>query len=90
MLHSIVHPSWVNTPLLGSAVDNTAFKEYVMEAQPVASAIVKQVVSGKSAQLILPPEINILTTLRAWPSWMQERIRNKIAPQLAFYKGRDI
>ncbi|KAH8598764.1 hypothetical protein B0O99DRAFT_591388 [Bisporella sp. PMI_857] len=87
---TIAHPTWTNTPLIGPAFNSAEFKELILEAEPVAASIVKQVVSGRSAQLILPPEANIITTLRAWPSWMQERVRNKIAPQLAFFPGRDI
>jgi len=83
---TIVHPTWVRTPLIESLTSNPAFKDRVIEAEYVATAIVNQVMLGKSAQLVLPPNIGFLTTIRGWPSWLQEGIRNKIGPVLAIVK----
>jgi len=37
-----VHPTWVNTPLIDTAMENAAFKEQVFDARPVAVAVVEQ------------------------------------------------
>jgi len=85
-LISIVHPTWVKTPLIARAIGRSEFTEVILEPEPVASTIVKQIISGRSAQLLIPEEMGVVATLRSWPSWMQERVRNKIALQLAFIK----
>jgi all-trans-retinol dehydrogenase (NAD+) len=65
-------------------LEKPGFSDPVLEAQEVSDAIVMQVVSGRGGQLILPKEVNFLSTLRAWPSWLQTTIRNNIAPLLNF------
>lgn len=55
----IASPSWKKTP------------QVLLEAEDVAAAVVRQVVRGESAQLILPPRMGFVTTLRAWPHWLQ-------------------
>jgi len=47
-------------------------------------AIVKQVMSGNSGQLVLPEAMTIFTGIRGWPSWMQIGFRNLMAPLLDF------
>ena len=47
-----------------------------MEVETVADAIVAQILSGKSGQLILPPSVTPYSLLRAFPSWVQEIARN--------------
>ena len=65
---------------------NPNFKDKVIEPEVVSSAIVKQIIAGSSGQIILPQEYRSVSMLRAWPSWFQEYVRNKIAPVLAIYK----
>jgi short-subunit dehydrogenase len=75
-----VHPSWTRTPmvtpLLASKTNGSKFAPALMEVETVTDAIVAQIVSGKSGQLILPPTVTPQTLIRSWPSWMQEVVRN--------------
>lgn len=81
-VRSVVNPSWIRTPLIEKLTSNPDFKDPVLEAEDVSSAIVKQVLSGRSAQLILPKAYSGISTIRAWPAWMQVRFRNRLADGL--------
>jgi all-trans-retinol dehydrogenase (NAD+) len=83
-----VHPSWVRTPLAETLINHPDFHDSVLEPEYVAAEIVKQVLSGRSGQLILPKSLNMLSTLRGWPSWMQESLRDKIAHVLEVLERR--
>jgi all-trans-retinol dehydrogenase (NAD+) len=61
------------------------FKDKVLEPETVTNAVVNQVLSGRSGQIILPGELSVLSTIRAWPSWLQTSFRNMIAPSLAMF-----
>jgi len=83
---TLVVPSWIRTPLIEPLLQSPDFKDTVIEPEEVSDAIVGQVTSGKSAHLILPKSYNSLSTLRGWPSWMQEGLRNSMGNTL---KGAD-
>jgi hypothetical protein len=68
--------------LIASITTKPDFKEFVLEPETVAEAVVKQVLSGYGAQLILPGRYNPFTTIRGWPSWLQEGLRNSVADVL--------
>lgn len=61
---------------------NPSFKPFLLEPETVAKAIVKQVLSGKSGQVILPGRLSVLSALRAFPAWFQEMIRSAIAQEM--------
>lgn len=74
---SIVHPFWVDTPLLAADMANRKhFTDPLLTADYVAEKIVAHVVSGRSGQLIMPDSMAIAGYLRALPVWFQEIIRN--------------
>ncbi len=85
--YSVVNPSWVRTPLVAGLVAHPGFKYGVLEAEVVSEAVVKQVLCGRGGQIILPENMNFITTIRGWPAWMQVGLRNSIAPMFSFYKG---
>ncbi|KAK5050366.1 hypothetical protein LTR84_003647 [Exophiala bonariae] len=69
-----VHPMYVRTALTEALVTSAQWKktpQVLLEAEDVAAAVVAQVLKGESAQLILPPRMGFVTTLRGWPHWMQ-------------------
>lgn len=74
-----MNPIWVRTPLIEPLLQKPDFNDPILEAEGVSNAIVKQVVSGRGGQLILPKQLNFLSTIRAWPSWLQTSARNRIA-----------
>lgn len=85
-MDSVVHPGWIRTPLIEPLTSQPGFTDRIMEPEDVARDIVNQVLSGKSAQMIMPPQASFLTAIRGWPSWLQLAIRNKIGHELAVYK----
>ncbi|KAG0649589.1 Dehydrogenase RED2 [Hyphodiscus hymeniophilus] len=79
---TVVHPSWIRTPLIQRLLDHPGFKDPVIEPEVVVSRVVDQVVSGQSGQLFLPSAIGVFGYLRSWPSWLQNGFRNRIAHTL--------
>jgi short-subunit dehydrogenase len=74
---TVVHPSWTRTPLVQPLLDaSSKFRPPILEVETVADAIVAQILSGRSGQLILPVSVTPHSLLRAFPSWMQEGMRN--------------
>lgn len=81
-MNSIVHPTWIRTPLIATVTSKKDFKDFVLEPDTVAEAVVEQVLSGYGAQLILPGRYNMVSLLRGLPSWLQEGMRNSVAEVL--------
>lgn len=77
--YRIVHPTWVDTPLIQGLKAVKGFNEFVLDADTVAEAIVGQILKGESAQLILPGRFGWLSSVRAWPGWAQTGLRDSIA-----------
>ena len=75
----MVNPVWVRTPLTEPLIAHPGFRDAVLEPEAVVHPVVEQVMSGKSGQLILPKEVNFVSTVRGWPSWMQESLRKTVA-----------
>jgi all-trans-retinol dehydrogenase (NAD+) len=65
--------------LITELLAKPGFTDPVLEMDEVTREIVKQVLAGRSGQLILPAELNMVSSIRSWPSWMQYAVRNKIA-----------
>jgi len=82
-----VNPGWIRTPLLEPLLTSPTFKDPVLEMDEVTREVVKQVLSGRSGQLILPEELSMVSTIRAWPAWLQYRVRNRIAHVLVAPEG---
>jgi all-trans-retinol dehydrogenase (NAD+) len=59
-------------------MQKSSFNEFVLEPETVAEVIVKQVLSGYGAQLILTGRYTPIALLRGAPSWLQEGIRNSV------------
>jgi len=77
---SIVHPGWTRSaitshPALQAGLQKIGVK--LLEAEYVAEAMVKQVIAAKSGQLILGPRV--VASIRAFPIWMQELVRDSQA-----------
>lgn len=79
---TVVNPAWIRTPLTRRLLEKPGFSDPVLEPDEVVSKIVNQVVSGKSGQLVLPERLSFLATIRSWPWWMSNSVRNKIAHDL--------
>jgi all-trans-retinol dehydrogenase (NAD+) len=78
ILTTIVHPSWVRTPLVGGYeghLEKTQGK--LMKPEYIAKQIVDQILSCRGGQLILPRPLAIAAGIRGLPNWLQEFIRDR-------------
>ncbi|KAE8135655.1 hypothetical protein BDV38DRAFT_272674 [Aspergillus pseudotamarii] len=73
---SIIHPTWVRTPLIGKQVESGQWKSRTIEADSVADAVVSHILRWESGQLFLPATYSVVSLLRSFPSWLQESVRN--------------
>ncbi|KAF2398278.1 dehydrogenase/reductase SDR family member 8 precursor [Trichodelitschia bisporula] len=77
VLNTIVHPSWVRTPLVGGFEDHLEKTQGgLMKPEWIAQKIVKQIVSCRGGQLIIPSKLASATRLRGEANWIQELIRD--------------
>jgi all-trans-retinol dehydrogenase (NAD+) len=77
VLNTVVHPSWVRTPLvrgLESHLEKT--QGGLMKPEHIGSKIVTQIISCRSAQLIIPSKMSVAASLRGQSNWIQEAIRD--------------
>jgi all-trans-retinol dehydrogenase (NAD+) len=77
ILNTVVHPSWVRTPLVGgyeSHLEKTQGK--LMKPEHIAKRIVDQILSCRGSQLVMPRRLAIAAGIRGHPNWLQEVIRD--------------
>ncbi|KAK5175778.1 uncharacterized protein LTR77_000918 [Saxophila tyrrhenica] len=70
-----VHPTYAATAMTASWRKELAdAKATMLDPTDVANAVVKQVLSGKGAQLIMGAETSFLAGIRGWPHWLAQTI----------------
>lgn len=77
---SLVHPGWTKSAITAHPAVQAGLKRIgakMLEPEDVADAMVKQIVAGRSGQLILGPGLS--ARVRALPLWLQELIRDSQA-----------
>lgn len=75
---SIVYPTWTRTRLITSIEKGIRdARGPIMDPGDVAASMVDQIIAARSGQLILGP--NLATLVRAFPVWIQEFIRDRMA-----------
>ncbi|KAJ5097045.1 hypothetical protein N7456_007766 [Penicillium angulare] len=82
---TIVHPSWVRTPVIQEWVDKGLLPfEKTVGPEEVADAIVGQIMSGVGGQIILPNDSAglILPFVRGLPGWIQDMMRERASRTL--------
>lgn len=73
---SVIHPLWVRTAMIKQLTDaGDQFNQPVLTPQTVSAAVVKQILTQSSGQVILPSRLSYYSLVRAFPSWMQEAAR---------------
>lgn len=73
---SVIHPLWVRTAMIKQLTDaGDQFNQPVLTPQTVSAAVVKQILTQSSGQVILPSRLTHYSLVRAFPSWMQETAR---------------
>jgi all-trans-retinol dehydrogenase (NAD+) len=76
---TVVHPTYVRTPLCDSyakALEKSGAVQLTPET--VANEIVTAILSGTSRQIILPRKLALTSALRALPYWFQELVRGSV------------
>ncbi|EGE86042.1 short-chain dehydrogenase/reductase 2 [Blastomyces dermatitidis ATCC 18188] len=88
---SIIHPLWVATPMIQQLTKpGTVFNMPTMTVDVVSNAVVKQILSQRSGQVVLPTRRSGLRLLRAFPMWLQERARGIGSMQLKALRDIDV
>lgn len=77
---TIVHPTWTKSTMTSHPAIEAGLKSIgakLLEAEDVAKAMVKQIITARSGQLVLGPAL--APKIRALPLWLQEIIRDSQA-----------
>ncbi|KAF1845144.1 NAD(P)-binding protein [Cucurbitaria berberidis CBS 394.84] len=80
IMTSIVHPNWTKSAITAHPAIEAGLKRIgarLLEAEDVAEAMVKQIISVESGQIVLGPAIS--PKIRALPLWLQEILRDSQA-----------
>lgn len=75
---TVVHPDFVRTAMTEPYAHMIEKMQPMLKISDVSNPILAQIFSGRGAQLCLPPRLTFISTLRGWPSWMQEGLRDVI------------
>lgn len=78
---SLINPLWTKTPLLDVGIDVAGGKPgpKTMHVDTVAEAIVENILSGEARHVMIPRSVTVASALRAFPDWLNYRIRHKAA-----------
>lgn len=86
----IVIQGYTKTALFDGYHNDSRFVVPTLEAETVAEAITRQVLSGKSGQLTCPAGGAAMSALAAMPHWYQYGIRAKGKNHMPNFKGRQV
>ncbi|PQE19127.1 Short-chain dehydrogenase reductase SDR protein [Rutstroemia sp. NJR-2017a BBW] len=84
---SIFHPSWVETPMTRFLTTAKGWDQPTLKASEVADSIVKCILEGRSRRVFLPGGYVWAATIKGWPSWVQEGVRNRGAGMVRALQG---
>ncbi|KIW05677.1 uncharacterized protein PV09_03540 [Verruconis gallopava] len=85
-----VNQGYTKTALFAGFDKGDGFVSYALEPDTVAEATVKAVLAGKSDHIILPVGNTGITTIKAWPTWMQVSVRKGLNNLMKEWKGRQV
>lgn len=86
----VINQGYTKTALFQGYTNDSAFLVPTLEVATVAEGIVKQVLSGKSGQVIMPGFAGVLATFRGMPHWYQIRLRNDGEKIMTKWHGRQV
>ncbi|KAL2139992.1 hypothetical protein VTI28DRAFT_4422 [Corynascus sepedonium] len=86
----LVNQGYTTTPLFQGYRNDSPFLMPALNPATVAESIVRQVLRGESAQLVLPAFANTLAALAAMPHWYQLRLRTKGQNIMTDFRGRKV
>jgi len=85
-----VHPGHTRTALFKGFRQGAGFLLPQLEPDSIAEAVVRQVLTGRSGNVILPEFGGSLSALRAYPDWYQHRARARAQGSMANWSGRQV
>lgn len=84
VLTSSVHPSFVRTPFMDEVVDKINEERIeCLTPEQVAYQVVALLFSRRSGQAIIPNNVSVVSSIRGWPTWLQERLRDEFGYAVA-------
>ncbi|KAG8169740.1 hypothetical protein KVR01_000485 [Diaporthe batatas] len=86
----VVNQGYTRTPLFEGYNNGAPFLMPELEPETVAEAIVRQVLSGKSGQIVRPTFANSLIVLAAMPHWYQYGLRADGQKIMKKWSGRQV
>ncbi|KAG0650625.1 T-toxin biosynthesis RED2 [Hyphodiscus hymeniophilus] len=86
----VVNQGYTKTPLFQGFNNDNSFLVPSLEPETVAEAIVNQVLTGRSGQVIIPGFGSVFTFFRGMPHWFQLRTRNNLAKGMKDWQGRQV
>lgn len=86
----VVHPGHVKTPLFQGFDQGADFLMPSLEVDTVAEGIVKQVLTGRSGNVILPETASLAALMRVMPDWMSYRKRIEGDKFMSKWNGRQV
>ncbi|KUJ18682.1 NAD(P)-binding protein [Mollisia scopiformis] len=86
----VVNQGYTKTPLFQGYQNDSPFLMPTLEPETVAEAIVKQVLSGHSGQVIAPGFGTLLTFFKGFPHWYQIRTRAAGENIMTKWHGRQV
>lgn len=86
----IVNQGFTRTPLFEGYKNELPFLFPTLEPETVAEAIVRQVLTGKSGQVIAPSLASVLPALAAMPHWLQHGVRKSSAKMMTKCQGPQV
>ncbi|KAH7010480.1 hypothetical protein EDB80DRAFT_750812 [Ilyonectria destructans] len=79
---SVVHPSWVRTPMITRLIEQRTFNDPTVSADDVATRVVDALYSGYGSQMCVPESLNWTSMIRGMPAWLQEGLRDNVSTVL--------
>ncbi|CAN8102086.1 unnamed protein product [Discula destructiva] len=73
---SVVHPDFVRTAMTIPHADRIERTQPMMTIDKVADPVLNQIFSGRGAQICVPKHLTVMSTLKGWPNWLQEGLRD--------------
>lgn len=86
----VINQGYTKTPLFQGYSNDSKFLVPALEPETVAEAIVKQVLTGSSGQVLVPGAGSFLTFLRGFPHWYQIRMRAAQDKNMIRWHGRQV
>ena len=81
---------YTNTALFKGFHAGDGFAQYQLAPETVAEDIAKAVLSGRSANLVLPRNNFTILGLRGWPLFMQLSLRGNLTKLMKNWQGRQV